>query len=248
MAVPKRARSSYLLCFADRSHAQEYARGERRLWVLLPGSSCASSNEESEGSDGGVAPSTPPPPVVRPAQTAVDYDDATALGHRARQHFNASAREARLGRDLLVKALSWSPAVAAHAMRIAGQLEVPPPVVADTAAGVFGAEPTACAEMSVPEGQANGCGDKRVRSSPQAAPIPARSVRRSPGGRVTAGCDAAAGTGQTAQQGPKRRGVLTAAFALTGETDPYDQELEVMRELEMLRVGKPGGPPPPEEW
>ena len=91
--------------------------------MLLP--SCdGKSDAESESSDeDGPAPSTPRPtdcPPITAAQNAALCDEAAALGYRARQHFNASAREAQLGRDLLTQALSWPPAVAAIAIEMAG--------------------------------------------------------------------------------------------------------------------------------
>lgn len=132
--------TSYLQCYAERSHAQEYARRERQLWVLLPVPE-PGSDEESDGSDDVTHPPPPPPsprahqspppppssphPVPGPPCTSALYDEAALLGYRARQHFNASAREARCGRDLLTQALSWPPDVAAHAFRLAG----PPPGV-----------------------------------------------------------------------------------------------------------------------
>ena len=63
-----------------------------------------------------------------PPCTPALYDEAALLGYRARQHFNASAREARCGRDLLTQALSWPPDVAAHAFRLAGLQGGPPSV------------------------------------------------------------------------------------------------------------------------
>jgi len=129
--------TSYLRCYADRSRAQEYTRQERQLWVLLPVPE-PGSGEESDGSEDVAdppppppspsshhAPPTPPPPpphpVPAPPCTPALYDEAALLGYRARQHFNASAREARCGRDLLTQALAWPPDVAAHAFRLAGQ-------------------------------------------------------------------------------------------------------------------------------
>ena len=103
------------------------------------------SGEESDGSEDVADPLPPPPspsslhappppppplplPVPAPPCNPALYDEAALLGYRARQHFNASAREARCGRDLLTQALAWPPDVAAHAFRLAGQQGGPPGV------------------------------------------------------------------------------------------------------------------------
>ena len=127
--------TSYLRCYADRSRAQEYSRRERQIWVLLPVPE-PGTDEESDGSEGVADPPPPPPspslhrapppppapphPVPAPPCTQALYDQAALLGYRARQHFNASAREARCGRALLTQALSWPADVTAHAFRLAG--------------------------------------------------------------------------------------------------------------------------------